>query len=69
MKQINYNLSNFHKAIKRNKPSFVLFTSVTGEYYFVTQKACISYIVSSHRDCVLLELWLKNQKVAIEYEH
>ena len=68
MKNIFYSLSNFHKAVKRNKPLFVVCNWITSEYYFFTQKACINYAALNYKDSAALEIWLKNQGVKIEYE-
>lgn len=67
MKDIYYTLPNFHKAVKRNKPLFVICNFVTGEFYFFTQKACINYASKDYKDECSLELWLKNLGVKIEY--
>lgn len=70
MKNIYYTLPNFHKAIKRNTPFMVCCALITKEFYFFTQKACINYAANDYKDLSLLETWLKDCGVKIEYvEH
>lgn len=58
MKNIYYTLSNFHKAVKRNKPQKVYFDDISDEFWFFTQKAIINFSANNSKESDLLRNWL-----------
>lgn len=65
MRDIRYNLLEFHKAVKRNKPSVVYCDWF--EFWFCTQKAIISYSSESKKLDGHLVCWLNEQNIEVHY--
>ena len=65
MKNIYYPSADFHKAVKRNKPTEVYYYR---DIWFYTQKAVICYTPQNDLTKNAMITWLKNQNIEVVNE-
>lgn len=63
MKSLYYTLSNFHKAVKRNKPEKVYYDDCVFEFHFFTQKAIIVHSCDNELEACHLIEWLSRESI------